>query len=394
MRLAITSLLLAAASVMHAQTIHLRPGGFGGDGSKLNPLQIFSAEHYDAVLRRINQDTNITEIVHEAGVFYTLGLWNYAPGYTTFTRPIILRGAGMYNTVIKLAPDAVTHTDLKDRPDLTMFRFGVPFRNNGGPWLVEDLTIDGNRASFGTNRAITGGLSFHANGVICRRVRIVNLNGSTKLPNSPEGFGILVNNFQAGAYGGPDGGNLIEDCLFESLSDQEEYLSPFYIGVRDFGRPMLMSTIRNCTVLGRGQRPLRLGISLSSWTIVSNNQIFNAQYGLYNDTGTITNSIAAYNRFFGLTYAATFLVLDLPKQNITVENNEFNFSPSTNEWIGLTLWDKFGTGSIARDVIVRSNIFSGISDRPFTPLSLKGNITNVLWTNNIIPPNSLPVNLN
>lgn len=369
-------------------TLYLTPGPFGGDGSREHPLRISSATMFDSVIEQVQLGGWDTIDLAE-GVFLTQGVWRFR-GFTTFPKPIRIRGAGMHQTIIRLSPDAITHTDLKDRPDLCVLWFGIPWTNNAGPYTVEDLTVDGNCDAFPANRLVTGGLIFHSNNVTCRRVGVIGIRGSTTMPNAPEAFGILINNRQTGPYDGPDGNNRVVDCVVESNGDFEEYVSPIFVSIQDHGRPIIQSEIVGCRTIGTGVKPTRIGVSLSPFTVISRYSAHNIFHSLYHDSKPLRNATARDCRFTGVVYSGPFIIVDAPKERVLVERCDFEFTPKEGEeWIGLTVWDKFLSGAEATDIEVRDCVFRGTGNRPFTPWSVKGKIKNIQFNRNITPAGSL-----
>lgn len=385
--------LLALAFSSHASTLHIAVGDFGGDGSRDNPLRVQTAAMFDAVLERAASG-DYTSIQLGEGVFETRGLWAFpvdrrvlATEFTTFIRPISIRGAGMYLTTIRLSSDATTRANGVDRADLCVMRFGTPWRNNGGPYVVEDLTVDGNEAAFSSSRFVAGGLVFHSNNVTTRNVRVIGLRG-TFGPPSVEAFGILINNFKDGEYAGPDGNNRIIDCLMESNGDTQDYVSPFYIGATDQGRPLSLSEIIGCRTVGTGKKPTRIGVSLQSAVVIERFSADNVVHAIYNDVGTIRDAVVRNSRFTRVNYSGPFIIVDARKERVLIERCEFEFVPSSEIWIGLTVWDKYDSKQPAQDIVVRDCVFRGTNSVAFTPLSIKPVGLGVSFVNNRIPANS------
>lgn len=389
------ALLFATSSVLPcvAKTLYLSSGGFGGTGEAQSPLRIASASMFDAVLEYV-EHSGYSAIHLGEGVYETRGIWNFprdrksaVTDYTTFTKPIQIRGAGIRATTIRLSSDAITRANGVDRPDLCVLRFGVPWKNNSGPYEVSDLTVDCNQSAFPLTRFVAGGLVFHANNVQTLRVRVIGLRG-TFGPPSIEAFGILINNFAQGDYTGPDGNNRIIDCVVESNGDVEDYVSPFYIGVQDFGRPLVQSEIVGSRTLGTGKKPTRLGVSLQSGVVIERFSADNVVHAIYNDVGTIRDATVRDSRFTRLGYSGPFIVVDARKERVLIEHCEFEFAPNLDIWIGLTVWDKFSSGELATDIRVRDCVFRGTSlNSKFTPTSIQSKVRDIQFVDNLIPTN-------
>jgi hypothetical protein len=361
-------------------------------------LRVATAAHFDAVLLDVEASGRWDTIDLAAGTYETQGLWRFpldrrasVTDYATLTRPIHVRGAGMLKTTIRLSADAVTEANRADRPDLCVMRFGRTWRNNAGPFTVEDLTIDGNQAAFPTRRVVAGGLVFHSNNVTCRNVRIIGLRGS--FAQRIEAFGILVNNFDAGDPG-PDGNNRLIDCVVESNGDVEEYVSPFYVGVLDRGRPMIQSEILGCRTIGTGSKPTRIGVSLSPFTVIDRFSGHNLQHAIYNDVGELRDATVRHSRFTGITYSGPWVIVDAPKDRVLIERCEFEFSSRDDgtEWIGLTVWDAEASGAEAADIVVRDCVFRGTRANKFRPVSLRAKMQGIRFEANVIPRDSMSVN--
>lgn len=370
-----------------AETLFVQSGPIGGAGTRDSRLSVSSAAQFDALIQEFNRGTWDTLDLAE-GEYWTRGVWAHS-GYTTLPRPVTLRGAGMDRTFIRLAPDAVTQTDGKERPDLVVLWLGQKWQNNGGPFVVEHLTVDGNEEAFPTNRFVTGGIVAHANGVTMRGVRVKGLRGSF-VPHY-EAFSFLVNNFAAGPYNGPDGGNLIIDCVAESNADRQDYLTLFYMGTRSFaGRPLMQSTVERCYAYGTGEfKPVRVAFSPQQAVLFQNCGADNVQYAIYNDTGPVRDVLIRDSRFTRVAYSGMTLILNDPKERLLVDRCTFDFTGPVG--IGMTVWDKWTNGSPAMDIEIRDSVMRTSPGTQWFPTSLKAKARDIKMSNNYWPTNAVMI---
>lgn len=357
------------------------PGEYGGTGEQVSPLKIPSGAVFDAVLSTATS----SKIILGEGVFETLGIWNFQK-YSTALNPVHIQGSGMDRTTIRLSTNAVTLS----RPDLTVVRLGVPYRNNSGPFVVEDLTIDGNEQAFPTNTVVTGGLIIHANHSTVRNVKVVGIRGSFALHH--EAFGILINNFADGWQVGPDGNNHVIGCIVESSG---EYVSPIYVGTFDQGRPVKLSHIRDCVTRGVGPKPMRLGVSLQSDLLIEGHLSENVEYAIYNDYNPVKYAIVRDSVFKGVTYAGLFVILESEKSTILAKGNVFEYQPTPGmEWIGAVVWDKYTNLAKADFIMIKDNTFrlapGATASRPFSPIVAKGDVTNSIFGGGSVPSGFRP----
>jgi hypothetical protein len=302
-----------------------------GTGTRNDPYRVSSASQFDSVLgNRVKRHFRLGR-----GVFETRGSWAL-PDYCALPNGGSIIGAGMYETSLCLADDAVFESGGQERQDTNVLWCGTPYRNNG-PTDIRDLSIVGNNARFAEDRVIAG-LCCWGNGCRIERVRISEIQGN--LENEMESFGIAARSGEEGSWMGPDGGTSIRDCIVSDCRPAS-YVSAIYPGYADFGRQMGLNIIEGCYVDGGdGNHAAYSGNCSCAFRNCSGRGF---KTGFYNDTGDVSLWLID-GCDIHCSYAGVMITgvegSGQRKEDIAVVHSRFIIGPPPNcEAIGMALVD-------------------------------------------------------
>lgn len=367
-----------------------------GAGSYLDPRLVSTSAQFDAVL----ETPGIRTYLLKPGVYYTKGNWVHSGGCVLPDGGNII-GAGMDRTFIALADDAVFESGGAPRRDANILWMGIPYQNSA-QYILSDLTLDGNRRAF-TDKVI-GGVVIWGNHAIVERVRVKSINGDP-VPiggdHNLESFGISLRNSEpVGTWPHEDGGSLISDCWVEDTPD-DSYVSGIYPGYRDYGRPLLPTTVQRCkSELGMVRGNNQACFSANHLTAFNDCYGSGGQFGFYNDTGPVRGFIVdrcvIENCRIGVSIKGVLLT-DF-KRGVSINKSSFRLrgfplaTPNPQEPIGVEVWDNQGgspLGMLYADWNIVNNAFFG-TDIPagghFYAVSLLAPVLRSFrFKNNIVP---------